>query len=79
MGAEKSLPRQGDCYLGLGRQRVVHGAMGGHGQQCVKALDRHSFGNDEAQADPGNASWFGAHLECRLDARPSVGKACRAR
>ena len=74
MAAETSLPRQGDRYLGLGRQRVVHGAMGGHRQQCVKALDRHSFGNDEAQADRGDASWFGAHLECRLDGQAGGGQ-----
>jgi hypothetical protein len=30
--------------------------MGGPSQECVKALDRHWVGSDEAQADPGAAS-----------------------
>ena len=66
--------RQRDRNFGLGGQRVVHGAVGGDGQQCVQAVVRDAFGDDEAHVDPSNPSGFGAHLESCLDGQAVGGQ-----
>jgi len=40
--------RQRDRNFGLRGQRVMHGAVGGNGQQRVQAVGRHAVGDDES-------------------------------